>query len=723
MGILLRGILVLVFTSFLCTSCADAAPPVSLALPTDVQEGTVYSVSAYVSDAYTPDMPIRYVPLKALNKNARAGAINDPEKSGTMYFAFEKSPDMLGLTGSALYALGLEFEPLPTAVKSGGAALLKTISEEAPSNGNLKSEMTGTAQTLAVREELNSVQTHPTEFTVGLLYASDFSNSGKLKEDVRPQHPVTARTLPKRAFTVSIGFAGIAVPPADIRGFMVSSQAALKLKSATVVPVRYGWIKDRTALWYGTTADGGVILPELCAEAGLPARTEFPKPSTVIHAGNTGIGDTEIDGRDSIVIHFDASAPVSLTTKQKQLRLSFQCGGKHISVYRAPELYRLTLDGCLFHDSFLTIAQTDTDRLTHSDSSAGTNGLVATNSLTGMGRLAHSDNLTGIAGLTDSDSFAPSDRLANMGSLTDTDWTGNPANTICGITAEYYAPPPLTPITADPGLILHWPQEQWRQLSYELFVWEQFPSVLIFDFADYAVQDAYLKRISFFAEKKGFTGKLLSDKAIDSLHGFNAHDYRAEMLAAFFQKAEEEHFLLNKSELHLRRILFHNGIIVRSEQGIETGSGAIVSISRQSPAYLRYRFITHECLHGIYFTEKNFRDTVSAVFQQTDPRAVLFLRRYFEIYPTLQYNTDDDYLLQNEFMAYLLQQSNGSLQQYYNRVSWFRMMNEAEPALCRYIRKTNAEAFMQAAAQMSSFLYAAYGLKGGRIHLAEAEAL
>jgi len=470
---------------------------------------------------------------------------------------------------------------------------------------------------------------------------------------------------------VGIGFAGIAVQPADIRGFMVVAQESLKLKSAAIVPVRYGWLKAKTTLWYGTTADGGVIPPELYAESGIPLCTEFPKPSAVIRTGNM-----EIEGRDNILIHFDEALPITLTTEQTQQRLSFQCSDKHISVYRAPNVYRLTLDGCLFPEPFLTIEQTDTD-------------------------------------------IAPD--ASGRANADETESTTDTATMICGITAEYYTLPPLSPITTDPGIILHWPQTQWRQSSYELFAWEQFPSVLIFDFADYSAQASYLKRLSFFAEKKGFTGNLISDKELAPLHGFNAHDYRAETLAAFFQKAEEEHFPLNKSELHLRKILFHNGIIVRTETGIEAGNGAIVSISRQSSPDLRYRFITHECLHGIYFTEENFRNTVSKTFYQTDPRAVLFLRRYFEVYPALQYNTDDDYLLQNEFMAYLLQQDSSSLQHYYNQISWFRTINEAEPALCRYMRNTNAKAFIRAAAQMSSFLYTTWGIRGGRIYLAKIE--
>ena len=640
MHILLRGIFVFVFTSLLSTSCSDTMSSVSLALPADMQ-GPIYTTSPRASEQH-----IRSVPLKALNKNALAGMIDDPEKSDTMHFAFEQSPEMLGLTGSGLYALELEFEPL---------------------------ELTGKS---SISESINThaIQTDAAEFAVGLLYAHDFSTSGKLKESVKPQYPVTAQILPSETFTVSIGFAGIAAPQENIRGFTVSSQAPLKLNRAAIVPVRYGWLKKgNTGLWYGTTADGGSIPSELYAASGIPLRTEFPKPSAVIHAENT-----VKDERDSIVIHFDTDMPFDLTPAQKQPRLSFQCSGKRISVYRAPNVSRLTLDGCLFPDPFLPLEQTDTN-------------------------------------------IAPD--VSGRANTDEAESTADAATMVCGITTGYYTLPPLSPITADPGIILHWPQTQWRQSSYELFAWEQFPSVLIFDFADYSVQDAYFKRLSFFAEKKGFTGKLLFDEDIASLHGFNANDYRAEILAAFFQKAEAEHFPLSKSELHLRKILFHNGIIVRTETGIEAGNGAIVSISRQSSSDLRYRFITHECLHGIYFTEESFRDIVSTVFRQTDPRAVLFLRRYFEIYPTLQYNTDDDYLLQNEFMAYLLQQGRNSLQQYYTRISWFRTIYRAEPALCKYIRNTNAKAFMQAAAQMSSFLYTTWGIKGGRIHLAEIESL
>ena len=433
MHILLRGVLVFVFTSLLSTSCSDTMSSVSLALPADMQ-GPIYTRSPRASE-----QRIRAVPLKALNKNALAGMIDDPEKSDVMYFAFEQSPEMLDLTASGLYALELEFEPLMSVGKSGDAASTNSISTGALSNSSSKSDITGT------------VQTDVAEFAIGLLYTNDFSTAGKLKENVRPRYPVTAHRFPHRAFSVSIGFAGIAVQPADIRGFMVVAQESLKLKSAAIVPVRYGWLKAKTTLWYGTPADGGVIPPELYAESGIPLCTEFPKPSAVIRTGNM-----EIEGRDNILIHFDEALPITLTTEQTQRRLSLQCSDKHISVYRAPNVYRLTLDGCLFPEPFLTIEQTDTD-------------------------------------------IAPD--ASGRANADETESTTDTATMICGITAEYYTLPPLSPITTDPGIILHWPQTQWRQSSYELFAWEQFPSVLIFDFADYSAQASYLKRLSFYAEK------------------------------------------------------------------------------------------------------------------------------------------------------------------------------------------------------------------------------
>ena len=253
-------------------------------------------------------------------------------------------------------------------------------------------------------------------------------------------------------------------------------------------------------------------------------------------------------------------------------------------------------------------------------------------------------------------------------------------------------------------------------------MWESFPSVLIFDCADYRIQDAFFKRISFYAEKKGYAGTLVPDTKMSGMHGFNAHDYRAETLSSFFAKAEQEGFKLNDFELLLRDILYKNGIIERSAAGIRAGNGAVLSISRESPHYLRTLFITHEGLHGIYFTEKQFRQTADAAFDRLDKNSRLFLKRYFELTPSLNYNTADEYLFKNEFMAYTMQQRVENVQNYFiDTLSYRKAVSAAEPELCEYIRASKAASFVSAAHQMSGFLYATWGIKAGKIALVSIE--
>ena len=97
---MLRGVLVLVFASLLSTSCSDIVSSVSLALPTDTEEMAVYLLPAHLSD-----MQSRSAPLKALNKTAQKGSIRNPKESDAMYFAFEKSPAIRGLTDSGYMRL------------------------------------------------------------------------------------------------------------------------------------------------------------------------------------------------------------------------------------------------------------------------------------------------------------------------------------------------------------------------------------------------------------------------------------------------------------------------------------------------------------------------------------------------------------------------------------------------------------------------------------------
>ncbi|MDR0589651.1 MAG: hypothetical protein LBG25_03810 [Spirochaetaceae bacterium] len=212
-------------------------------------------------------------------------------------------------------------------------------------------------------------------------------------------------------------------------------------------------------------------------------------------------------------------------------------------------------------------------------------------------------------------------------------------------------------IPADPGVVLVYDQALWRDRRYEVFQWEHFPSVLIFDTADYAVQDRLFKRIAFFVEKKGSAGRLMGDQELAVLHGWNAHDYRAEDLAAFFTAARTKNFPLSPEEEELEIILRKAGILNSSGPG----RGAVLSISRESSDYLRGLFMTHEGFHGLFFIDEEFREFCRRRWEGLAPTAKRFLRSYFDYQG---YDVNNTSLVINEFMAHCLQQP-------VSRVSWY----------------------------------------------------
>jgi hypothetical protein len=216
-------------------------------------------------------------------------------------------------------------------------------------------------------------------------------------------------------------------------------------------------------------------------------------------------------------------------------------------------------------------------------------------------------------------------------------------------------PFPREPVPADPGLILSYPQKNWRSPGYELFRWPDFPGILIIDTADYTVQERLFKRLAFFVEKRDYRDRLVPDRELEGLHGWNAHDYRAEDLARFFEAARLDNFPLLDEERGLCALLLENRILRREPDGkIVPGTGAVLSISRESAGYLRGRFMTHECFHGLFFVDEDFRNFSADRWENFPPEAKRFFRSYLD---SMRYDTAVAYLVVNEFMAYCLQQS------------------------------------------------------------------
>jgi len=214
------------------------------------------------------------------------------------------------------------------------------------------------------------------------------------------------------------------------------------------------------------------------------------------------------------------------------------------------------------------------------------------------------------------------------------------------------AVPEAAPLPADPATLLAWPPEAWRNPRREWFSWTG-TQVLALVTADYDVQDAYLKRLAFYVEKAGHRGQLLTDEAMASEHGWNAHDYAAPDLARFYSEAVRQSFDLNPSELELRQKLVDVGTLVPQADGtFAPGAGALVGVSAASPPALRRVLFVHEAFHGLYYTNPGFRAGVKTAWDGMSEGARQAFRSFLRL---SAYDSTDEALMINEFQAYVLQ--------------------------------------------------------------------
>ena len=212
---------------------------------------------------------------------------------------------------------------------------------------------------------------------------------------------------------------------------------------------------------------------------------------------------------------------------------------------------------------------------------------------------------------------------------------------------------PDIPVKAGFGTILLADRSMWRNEKYELFSWTHFPDFLIIDTIDYTFQADMFKRLAFYVEKPGSRGIIRTNGEIEDLHGWNAHDYKAADLASFFNDVIKADLKLNPEEELLKNILLKNEVVKKDGSTYAPGNGGILSVSRESSGYLRKIFITHEGYHGVFFSSEDFRNKCKVIWDGVDPEMKKFWKLFFKY---KQYDTDDHYLLVNEFMAYNLQQ-------------------------------------------------------------------
>ncbi len=276
------------------------------------------------------------------------------------------------------------------------------------------------------------------------------------------------------------------------------------------------------------------------------------------------------------------------------------------------------------------------------------------------------------------------------------------------------------PVKTDPGLILNYNQSNWRNVDFEIFEWDRFDRIIFFDIRNYAIQDNFFRRMAFFAEKTGYKGTLVSDEVLEGKHAFNAHDYSSETMARFFNKVQEENFKLNNEELLLKKILLKTGILVVDESNasmVKPNGGGLVSISRETPEWSRRRLLAHEGWHTLFFRDEEFRNYVSAVYYTTDAEAIQFIKDFWTSQPDLGYDQTDNVLMQNEFMAYIMQQPLSEVANNFVGYANWQSVIKQFPNTSSYVRKTEGRAFEDAATAMNEFVFDKYGIVCGNINL------
>ena len=217
------------------------------------------------------------------------------------------------------------------------------------------------------------------------------------------------------------------------------------------------------------------------------------------------------------------------------------------------------------------------------------------------------------------------------------------------------------PLPADLGTVIEYNQDLWRRPEYELFAWSSYPELIVLDVAALEYQSRMFKRLAFFYEKNEHRGTLLTNDELDGKHGWNAHNYSPEGLAAFFNLAGETEFPLNDEEHHLAALAEANGVIERRGGRFEPGVGGVLSFSRQLP-WLRQVFLTHEAMHGLFYLVDEFREYSFEYWEALESEEREFWRLFFEF---RDFDPEYEYLMVNEFQAYLLQQPVEIVEEYF----------------------------------------------------------
>jgi hypothetical protein len=221
------------------------------------------------------------------------------------------------------------------------------------------------------------------------------------------------------------------------------------------------------------------------------------------------------------------------------------------------------------------------------------------------------------------------------------------------------------------------------------------------------------RRLSFFIEKRGYRGDLAGIGELDDRHGWNAHNYRPEGLAAFFNAVADHRTGLTAQERELLSVVTEAGTITQRNGRWMPGEGGVLSISQESNTALRNLLITHEAMHGVFYSDPEFRDGVFQVWrEQLTEREREYWRSYLG---HRTYDPADEYLIVNEFQAYLLQQPLPEVRWVFGTLyaERFRNSGQVPPGYVDRFLTGFPDSFVESAQTLNELLWRETGLVGG----------
>ena len=261
-----------------------------------------------------------------------------------------------------------------------------------------------------------------------------------------------------------------------------------------------------------------------------------------------------------------------------------------------------------------------------------------------------------------------------------------------------------SPLPASLAQVLRTPATAWRSPLLEVFRWDLFPDILVVDTISLALQDRIFTRLAYFVEKKGFRGKLLTNAQLAGRHGWNAHDYGPDALAAFYNTASDWWFPLNPEEYAMEELALREGILVHDGEHVAPGMGGVLSLTRSSSDIERRYLLTHESFHGIFFSSPEYRQFCFGVWDSLPPSERGFYRSFLA---SLGYDSDQRFLAVNEFQAYLMQQPLEYAASFFERfLSRFEEPGAQVPV--------EATSLVATAKELNGFLRLHFGVRAGR---------